>query len=63
MYDLKTIEKTLKLFHKYDCQFAKTSREMGIKVRTIRSWYDREKAGLPLLIRPFVHYKKREMDP
>ena len=58
MYDLKTIKKTLKLLHKYDCQFAKTSRETGIKARTIRRWYNCEKAGLPLLIRPFVHTKK-----
>lgn len=58
MYDLRTIKKTLKLLHKYDCQFAKTSRETGIKARTIRRWYNCEKAGLPLLIRPFVHTKK-----
>ena len=58
MYDLKTIKKTLKLLHKYDCQFAKTSRETGIKARTIRRWYNCEKAGLPLLVRPFVHTKK-----
>lgn len=63
MYDLKTIKKTLELLHKYDCQFSKTSRETGIKVRTIRSWYNREKAGLPLLIRPFVHYKKGKRTP
>ena len=58
MYDLKTIKKTLKLLHKYDCQFAKTSRETGIKARTIRRWYNCEKADLPLLVRPFVHTKK-----
>ena len=58
MYDLKTIKKTLKLLHKYDCQFAKTSRETGIKTRTIRRSYNCEKAGLPLSVRPFVHTKK-----
>ncbi len=36
MYDLKTTKKTLKLLQKYDCQFAKISRETGIKARTIR---------------------------
>ncbi len=54
MYDLKTIKKTLKLLHKYDCQFAKTSRETEIRARTIRRWYNCEKTGLPLWWVPYL---------
>lgn len=42
----------------YNNQFTKVSRITGIKVRTIKSWYDKEKAGAPLLVRPFIHAKK-----
>ncbi len=49
MHDLKTILKTLALLDRYDGQFAKTSRETGIKVRTIRYWYNKRRDGVPLL--------------
>lgn len=49
MYDIKTIEKTLDLLDRYDGQFAKTARETGIKVGTIRSWFDKRRRGVPLL--------------
>ena len=49
MYDIKTIEKTLALLDRCDGQFAKTAREMGIKARTIRSWFNKRRDGLPLL--------------
>lgn len=49
MHDLKTILKTLALLDRYDGQFAKTSRETGIKVRTIRYWYNKRRDGIPLL--------------
>lgn len=62
MYDIKTIKKTLRLLKKYDYQFAKTSKQTGIKVRTIRSRYNKEKRGEPLLIKPFLFKKKREME-
>lgn len=52
MYKLKTIQKTLALLRKYDYQIEKTAREPGIKSRTIKSWYDKERKGLPLLISP-----------
>lgn len=52
MYKLKTIQKTLALLKKYDYQIEKTARETGIKSRTIKSWYDKERKGLPLLISP-----------
>ena len=42
MYDIKTIEKTLDLLDRYDGQFAKTARETGIKVGTIRSWFNKK---------------------
>lgn len=58
MYSLDTIRKTLRLLEKYDCQFAKTSRETGVKVTTIRSWQLRKKAGLPLL-KPRKDHKTR----
>lgn len=58
MYDIKTIKKTLRLLKKYDYQFAKTSKQTGIKVRTLRSRYNKEKRGEPLLIKPFL-FKKR----
>ena len=44
MYDLKTVRKTLKQLKKFDCQFEKTSKVTGIKTRTIRDWYNKEKA-------------------
>lgn len=49
MYDIKTIEKTLDLLDRYDGQFAKTARETGIKVGTIRSWFNKRRNGVPLL--------------
>ena len=51
MYDIKTIEKTLDLLDRYDGQFAKTARETGIKVGTIRSWFDKRRNGVPLLVK------------
>lgn len=52
MYKIKTIQKTLALLKKYDYQIEKTARETGIKSRTIKSWYDKDRKGLPLLISP-----------
>lgn len=49
MYDIKTIEKTLDLLDRYDGQFAKTARETGIKIGTIRSWFNKRRNGVPLL--------------
>lgn len=37
MYDIKTINKTLKLLEQYDYKFIKVSRKLGIKVTTLRS--------------------------
>lgn len=57
MYNLKTIKKTLKILEKNNFKFTKTARETGIKARTIRSWYNRQRANQPLLIRPYIHTK------
>lgn len=51
MHTLKTIQKTLATLKQYDYQIAKTSRVTGIKSRTIKSWYDKERKGIPLLVR------------
>ncbi len=37
MYDIKTINKALKLLEQYDYKFIKVSRKLGIKVTTLRS--------------------------
>lgn len=50
MYDIKVIKRTLKLLEKYGYQLQKTSYVTGIKTRTIRSWYNKQKQGRPLLI-------------
>ena len=57
MYKLKEIKRALKVLEQYDFQFAKASKATRIKVRTIRSWYDRQKRR-PLLTKPCVHTKK-----
>jgi hypothetical protein len=49
MNKLKIIRKTLELLKRYDYQIAKTARKTGIKSRAIKSWYDKQKMGLPLL--------------
>ena len=51
MYDIKTIKKALKLLKQYDYKFIKVSREMNIKVHTLRTWYNKEINNLPLLIK------------
>jgi transposase-like protein len=43
MYDIKIIKKALRLLKQYDYSFIKVSRELGIKVTTIRRWYNKEK--------------------
>ncbi|MCR5786738.1 MAG: IS3 family transposase [Acholeplasmatales bacterium] len=48
MYDIKIIKKTLRLLKQYDYSFIKVSRELGIKVTTIRRWYNKEKNNEPL---------------
>ena len=58
MYKLKEIKHALKILEQYDFQFAKTSKATGIKVRTIRSWYNKQKLGIPLLTRPYVHSRR-----
>lgn len=45
MYDLKTVKRTLKQLKELEYQFEKTSKITGIKTRTIRDWYNKEKAG------------------
>lgn len=50
MYKLKTIQKTLDLLKQYDYQIEKTARKTGIKSRTIKSWYDKQRMGLPFLM-------------
>ncbi len=58
MYKLKEIKQALKILEQYDFQFSKASKATGIKVRTIRYWYNKQKEGKPLLTRPNVHTKK-----
>jgi len=58
MYKLKEVKRALKVLEQYDFRFAKASKATRIKVRTIRSWYDRQKRGRPLLTRPCVHTRK-----
>jgi len=58
MYKLKEIKHALKILEQYDFQFAKASKATGIKVRTIRCWYNKQKEGKPLLTRPYVHERK-----
>ena len=50
MHKLKTIQKTLDLLKQYDYQIAKVARKTGINQRTIKSWYDKQRKGQPLLI-------------
>ena len=42
MYDIKTIRVALKLLKKYDYKFIKVSRELGIKINTLRLWRNKE---------------------
>ena len=58
MYKLKEIKHALKILEQYDFQFSKTSKATGIKVRTIRCWYNKQKEGKPLLTRPNIHTRK-----
>lgn len=58
MYKLKEIKHALKVLEQLDFQFAKASKATGIKVRTIRCWYNKQKEGLPLLTRPYTHTRK-----
>jgi len=51
MYDIKIIKKALRLLKQYDYSFIKVSRELGIKVATIRIWYNKEKNNEPLQLR------------
>lgn len=50
MHKLKTIQKTLDLLKQYDYQIAKVARKTGINQRTIKSWFDKQRKGQPLLI-------------
>ena len=58
MYKLKEIKHALKILEQYDFQFSKASKATGIKVRTIRCWYNKQKEGKPLLTRPNIHTRK-----
>lgn len=49
MYDIKTIKVALKLLKKYDYKFIKVSRELGIKINTLRLWRKKELNNLPLV--------------
>lgn len=49
MYDIKTINKALKLLEQYDYKFIKVSRKLGIKVTTLRSWFKKKVNNKPLL--------------
>lgn len=48
MYDIKTINKALKLLEQYDYQFIKVSRELGIPRATLRLWRKKQIKGVPL---------------
>lgn len=49
MYDIKTIKVALKLLKKYDYKFIKVSRELGIRINTLRLWRKKELNNLPLV--------------
>ena len=51
MHKIEFIESALLLLDKYDGQLSKTARELKINPRTLQSWRDKRKAGLPLIIR------------
>lgn len=42
MYDIKTINKALRLLNKYDYSFTKVSRKLGIKITTLRCWHKKK---------------------
>ena len=48
MYKLKEIKHALKILEQYDFQFSKVLKATGIKVRTIKSWYNKQKEVKPL---------------